>query len=66
MLVLTRQEGETILIYPEEGVDPDMTVGELFANGPIPIGIADIQGKSIKIAIDAPLALEILRSELVE
>ncbi|NJO12303.1 MAG: carbon storage regulator [Gammaproteobacteria bacterium] len=37
MLVLSRRPDESIEIGPAEGIDPRMTLSELFANGPIQI-----------------------------
>ena len=39
MLVLTRKEGESILIYPADNIDPDMTIRELFSK-PIKIRLS--------------------------
>lgn len=33
MLVLTRKPNQSILLYPSQGLDPDMTVRELLAKG---------------------------------
>ena len=33
MLVLTRRPGEDLLLFPNEDLDPDTTVAELFAEG---------------------------------
>lgn len=38
MLILTRRNGELIKIDLHEDVDADMSVGKLFAHGPIEIG----------------------------
>ncbi len=64
MLVLTRKEGETILVYPSLDVDPDMTVADLFRNGPIRIGVGKITPYRAKVFIDAPETLEIVQEEL--
>ena len=65
MLILSRKEGETILIYPSLDVDPSMTIEELFQDGPIRLMLGDISGNRAKIGIEAPATLEIARSELV-
>lgn len=65
MLVLTRKEGESILIYPATHVGDAMTVKELFAHGPIKININKLVG-SVRIGIDASLDLVVLRNELLK
>ena len=37
MLVLSRRADESIVIQPADGVDANMTMAQLFANGPIQI-----------------------------
>jgi len=63
MLILTRKPGEVLLIkpYPEAGGDPK----EWFANGPIRLRINGVSGNQVRIGIEAPRALRILREELV-
>jgi sRNA-binding carbon storage regulator CsrA len=39
MLVLSRRADESIVIQPADGVDGNMTMAQLFANGPIKMGI---------------------------
>jgi sRNA-binding carbon storage regulator CsrA len=63
MLVLTRKEGESVVIYPAERIDETMTVRELFIQGPIKVSIAKIAGQ-VKLGIDAPPVLKVLRTEL--
>jgi sRNA-binding carbon storage regulator CsrA len=64
MLVLTRKEGESILISLADNADPDMTLGELFANGPVELYIKNISGKQVGLSFKAPRELLILRNEL--
>ena len=64
MLTLTRKENQSLFIEPFEDIDPDMTVAELFANGGIEIFLAEIEYKQVKIGIEAPKVLNIVRSEL--
>ena len=66
MLVLTRRPGESILIDIPEDLDPNTPVSELFANGPMEVRILSRKASSVRIGIDAPEDLEIMRSELVE
>jgi sRNA-binding carbon storage regulator CsrA len=53
MLCLTRKEGESILIYPEN-IPENMTVAELFAGGPIEIIISKINYSQCKVLLSAP------------
>lgn len=64
--MLTRSIGEVVLIAPQNGELARLTVGELFADGPIVVSVSGIRGRQVKIAIEAPAALKILRGELVE
>jgi len=66
MLVLERKSGESILIYPNEDIRPEMTVGELFSHGPIKVAVKCRDHSAIKLAIDAPGSMKILRNELLE
>ena len=66
MLVLTRRVGEAIHIYPSENMDPSMTVGELFAEGPLTVTLTRINGAQARIGIVAPEALAIAREEVSE
>ena len=63
MLSLTRKEGELIYIYPDD-LPPDMTVAELFADGQITIEIKGTRANQVKIGIDAPTNLKIIRGEM--
>lgn len=64
MLVLTRRTGESIHIYPSADIPPDMTVAELFRDGPFEIHIRKINPGQVRISIKAPRELTILRHEL--
>jgi len=63
MLVLTRSARQSFYIYPED-VPQDMTVAELFAEGPIEVSVAEVRGRQVKIGINAPPELTVLRNEL--
>lgn len=65
MLILTRRIGETFIIEPAPGIDPDMTVRQLFEAGPLVVALLGTKGNQSRIGIDAPDALKVLRSELV-
>jgi sRNA-binding carbon storage regulator CsrA len=63
MLVLSRDDGGEILIYPSEGVSDALTAKELFQAGPIRI-VVNIEGKRARVSVQAPDALTIIRGEL--
>ena len=54
MLTLTRKEGQTIAL--------SINTGE----GRITIKVASLRGNRVRLAIDAPAAVKILRGELIE
>jgi len=64
MLILTRREGEAIQIFPSKGLSPATTIGELFADGPIRVMVAET-GTQVKFGVSAPQGLVVLREELV-
>ena len=64
MLVLSRRADESIVIQPAEGVDANMTMAELFANGPIQITRLGT-GRRVKMGIEAPEQLAIRRKDVV-
>ena len=63
MLVLSRRADESIVIQPAEGVDSNMTMAQLFANGPIQITLLGGTGRCVKMGIDAPEQLAIRRKD---
>lgn len=65
MLVLSRRADESITIQPADGVDANLTLAQLFANGPIQITLLGGSGKRIKMGIDAPSQLSIRRKDAV-
>ena len=64
MLVLSRRADESIVIQPADGVDGNMTMAELFANGPIQITLLGGTGRRVKVGIDAPEQLAIRRKDV--
>lgn len=54
MLTLTRKEGQTIAL--------SINTGE----GRITIKVASLRGNRVRLAIDAPAAVKILRGELID
>lgn len=63
MLVLSRRPSEAIRIVPADLGDPNMTVAELFANGPIEVVVLGSTGARVKLGITAPAALAIWRQD---
>jgi carbon storage regulator CsrA len=63
MLILTRRPGEVLLIKPNSGAE---RAGEWFADGPIRLLVYAVRGNQVRIGIEAPKSLQILRGELVE
>lgn len=66
MLVVSRKENESIQIEPLEGIDPSLTLREVFAQGPILLTLRHVGPRRVRIVIEAPSALKILRGEVVE
>ncbi len=66
MLILTRRIGESIKLNLAENIDPDTTVGELFAEGGLEVAVLGIKGNQARVGIEAPLSIQILRNELSE
>ena len=65
MFVLTRRPGEAVTISPSKDIDSNMTVGKFFAGGTITIEVLETGGQ-MKLGIDAPKALKVLREEIAE
>ncbi len=66
MLVITRQSQESFVLLPQAGVDLySIDLAKLFADGPITIKILGVRPKSVRIGIDAPSCITILRTELL-
>lgn len=61
MLIVSRRDAESILIRPVEGIDPSMTLGDLFSGGPIEITVFSSQGNRVKMGVQAPEQLTIWR-----
>lgn len=66
MLIITRRDGEAFYIEPADDLNPNTTVSELFASGPLFVMIMGHRGNQIRIGIDAPESLNVARSELYE
>ena len=63
MLVVSRRPDESILIKLADGVDGDLKVKDLFANGPIEIMLLGGNGRRVKVGIAAPPQLSIRRKD---
>jgi sRNA-binding carbon storage regulator CsrA len=63
MLIVTRKTNESITIEPLGTVDPDMTLGEAFQNGPIEIKLVRINRSRVRLAIAAPPEFQVWRGE---
>jgi sRNA-binding carbon storage regulator CsrA len=63
MLVVSRKENESIMIEPLEGIDPSLTLREVFAHGPIRLTLKHVGARRVRIVIQAPSALKIMRSD---
>lgn len=64
-LVLTRRESEKITLRVQPGTNAEDLLAELLLDG-ITVTVKEIKGSKAQIAIEAPLDLQILRSELEE
>jgi sRNA-binding carbon storage regulator CsrA len=62
MLVVSRKENESIRIEPVDGVDPSLTLREAFARGSIVVKLQHVGTRRVRLLIEAPLALKIIRS----
>jgi sRNA-binding carbon storage regulator CsrA len=63
MLIVSRRDAESILIRPSEGIDPKMTLADLFSAGPIEITIFSSNGNRVKMGVQAPEQLTIWRKK---
>lgn len=63
MLVVSRKENEWIRIEPIAGLDPKLTLRDVFADGPIIVKVMHV-GRRVRLVIDAPPALKIWRDSI--
>ena len=63
MLIVSRKDSESILIHPGDGIDPNLTLADLFENGPIEIVVFSACDKRVKIGVQAPRQLSIRRKD---
>jgi sRNA-binding carbon storage regulator CsrA len=62
-LVLTRHEGEQIKLSIDPGVDTEALLKHLLRDG-ITIHVGELHGGKVKIGVDAPREILVLRDEL--
>ena len=65
MLIVSRKDAESIEIRPGDGVDPNMTLADLFSGGPIEIKVFAAHNNRVKMGVQAPEQLCIWRKEAV-
>lgn len=65
MLILTRRPGEMLVLDLQDWVSPDMTVGEFFAEGEMLICIRRLIRNEVRLGIQAPMGMRVLREELL-
>jgi len=63
MLIVSRKDAESILIQPGEGIDPKMTLADLFRSGPIEITVFSSGANRVKMGVQAPEQLSIWRKK---
>ncbi len=63
MLIVSRRDAESIQIRPGDGIDPSMTLGDLFKEGPIEITIFSSNSNRVKMGVQAPTELCIWRKD---
>ncbi|MEM9171307.1 MAG: carbon storage regulator [Pseudomonadota bacterium] len=63
MLIVSRRNAESILIEPADNIDLDMSLRDVFSDGPIEITIFSGAGHRVKMGVDAPRALSIWRKD---
>ena len=64
MLILTRRPGESIQLSLSLDLDPSLTVGELFARGPVTLTVLAVRGDQVRVGLEADRSISIARSEL--
>ncbi len=63
MLIVSRRDAESIEIRPGEETDMQMTLADLFSNGPIEITVFSATGNRVKMGVQAPTELSIWRKK---
>lgn len=65
MLILTRRPGELLTLDLQDWASPEMTAQELFGHEGISVCIRRVLRNEVRIGIQAPDAVRILREELL-
>jgi sRNA-binding carbon storage regulator CsrA len=65
MLILTRKEGESLYLTLTNDIDPKTPIGEVLGSEPIVLRIRRLNAKSVRVGVDAPDGVLVLRDELV-
>jgi sRNA-binding carbon storage regulator CsrA len=63
MLIISRKDTESILIRPADDIDPQMTLQDLFRDGPIEITVFAAGVNRVKMGVQAPSQLSIWRKD---
>ncbi len=61
MLIVSRRDDESILIRPGDDTDMNLTLADLFRDGPIEITIFSSSRNRVKMGVQAPEQLTIWR-----
>lgn len=64
-LILARRQGETINIRLANGADPATLLEHLGGDG-IDVNVIEIDNRRVKLSIEAPRELMVLRGELLD
>ena len=64
-LAVTRREGEKIRLSIDPGVDTERLLQQLLREG-ITVHIGEFSGRKVKVAIEAPREVTVLREELLK
>lgn len=63
-LILTRRVGQPIVINVAPGADPEQALHQLLRDG-ITVEINRVEHGNVRVSIDAPRTIQILRDELI-
>lgn len=63
-LLLTRRVGQSIVINVAPGADPEQALHQLLRDG-ITVEINRVEHGNVRVSIDAPRTIQILRDELI-
>lgn len=64
MLILTRRPNESIILSLSDDIDPKTPISEIFSQS-IEITPLGIKGNQVRLGINAPDGITILREEIV-